>query len=76
MQDEYDQIKNNIDGNRSRNTLPDLFDANDIYEYYYRSVKFVGVYYNHYYKFIQDHGADILIDLLHVNLIFRKNRMI
>lgn len=74
MHNEYESAIRQINGNINRNTLPEYFDKRGSYEYYFRAVKYVGVYYNHYYKFIQDFGADILIDIDHVRLIFEKRR--
>ncbi len=74
MHDEYERATNNIYYNERRNTLPELFSRHINYEYYFRPVKYVGIYYNYYYKFTQDFGADILIDLEHIRLIFEKRK--
>jgi len=76
MQEEYDRVKITIRENRKRNTLPEYFTKNGDYEYHRKKVKYVGIYFNHYYKFVQDYGADILIDSNHRNLIFEKRKMI
>jgi len=69
---EYKQAKIRLDGFEKVNTMPDLFSTSGAYEYFRRPVKYGGVMYNHYYKFTQDFGADILIDIDHINLIFTK----
>ena len=76
MHHEYEYAQLRVDDRRTKNTMPNYFDAKGSYEYFRRSVKFVGVYFNHYYKFIQDYGAEILIDIDHINLIFEKRKMI
>lgn len=75
MQNEYEQRKINILFAK-HDKLPDHFSCNGIYEYFRKSVKYVGVDYGHYYKFIQQFGADILIDINHINLIFVKHKTI
>ena len=74
MQNEYESAKWRV--NTTKNTMPNVFDRSVNYEYYRKSVKYVGVVYNHYYKFVQDFGADILIDLEHIRLVFEKRIMI
>lgn len=70
MQDEYQNKKWSLSVMERVNTLPDYFHKNGNYQYFRRPVKYVGVIYNHYYKFIQDFGADILIDVNNIRLIF------
>lgn len=72
MQNEYESVKKSINSKSDQNTMPNYFNENGSYEYFRRKVKYVGVYFNHYYKFVQDFGADILIDIDHVKLIFVK----
>ena len=76
MQGEYNRRKSIVGNNKTKNNLPDYFNVKGDYEYFRRKVKFVGVYFNHYYKFIQDYGAEILIDTDHINLIFQKRKAI
>lgn len=71
MQGEYEQAKSRVQSQESINHLPDIFSPNEQYEYFRRSVKYTGVIYNHYYRFVQQFGADILIDSDHIKLIFR-----
>lgn len=69
MQNEYERAEKTIGDRKGRNTLPEFFAINEVYEYFRRPVRYVGVEYNHYYKFVQDLGADILIDVQHIQLI-------
>lgn len=76
MKNEYDQRIENISNDHSGYSLPHLFSTEGLYEYHRRAVKYVGIIQNHYYKVIQDFGADIHIDINHVNLIFTKRQAI
>lgn len=76
MKDEYDLRDKQIESNQHRVTMRLLFSENESYEYFRRPVKYAGVSYNHYYKFVQDFGADIMIDADHVNLIYTKRKFI
>ncbi len=76
MQEEYELVENYVGGAEKQNTLPNYFETNGAYEYFRRKVKYEGVYFNHYYRFTQDYGAEILIDRQHINLIFQKHRAI
>lgn len=71
MQNEYEQAKQRVNSQRSINTMPDLYSDSEAYEYMRRPVIYAGVVYNHYYKFTQAFGADILIDFVHIHLIKR-----
>lgn len=76
MKDEYDLREQQIKNNEHRVTMPLIFNMNESYEYFRRPVKYAGISYNHYYKFVQDFGADILIEEERTNLIFTKIKYI
>ncbi len=71
MQNEYEDALNTLKNNQHK-PMPQVFDARGNYEYFRRKVRYVGTIYGHYYKFIQDIGADILIDINHIQLIYSK----
>ena len=72
MQKQYKIKKTEVNNNEFVNTMPNIFSRKESYEYYYRPVVYVGILFNHYYKFIQKFGAEILIDANHIRLIFTK----
>ncbi len=74
MHEEYERTLTGIENIKS--TLPELFDLDEQYEYYFRKVNYAGTYYGYYYKFTQDIGADILIDVDHIKLIFKTSKKI
>jgi hypothetical protein len=76
MQNLYEQAESSINNSTTKSTLPEMFSVNEGYEYFRRLVRYMGIFCNHYYKFIQDLGADILIDYSHLNLIFTKRKSI
>ncbi len=77
MQEEFEQREKIVEFAREDDSkMPKYFDESGSYEYFHKPVKYVGVYYNHFYKFVQDKGADILIDQNHIHLIFDKSRAI
>lgn len=76
MQNQYNERKHYINANCSQNTLPELFRRGVEYSYHFKVCKFVGIIWNHYYKFEQAFGADILIDIDNISLIFIKRNML
>lgn len=76
MQDEYERAKDGIKYQTKFAYMPEVYSESQAYEYFRRPVKYAGTISGHYYKFVQDFGADILIDRNHTHLIFAKHRMI
>lgn len=74
MKTEYENRKTEINNYVDR--LPDFFRKSISYEYFRRKVNYIGTVYGYYYKFIQDFGADILIDLDNVKLIYEQRKYI
>ena len=76
MQNEYDSAKKRVSSQQHFNTIPQYYDTSSAYEYLRRPVTYTGVIYNHYYRFTQAFGADILIDTEHLYLIKQVHKTI